>query len=54
MMGVIVDASGVSTANKSPGVLFSALKQAVRWQLIPRNPVEAVNKLKEQKRDMTI
>jgi integrase len=54
MMGALADASGVSTANKSRGVLFSALKQAVRWQLIPRNPVEAVNKLKEQKRDMTI
>lgn len=54
MMGVLADASGVSTANKSRGVLFSALKQAVRWQLVARNPVEAVNKLKEKKRDMTI
>jgi integrase len=35
-------------------MMFTALKQAVRWQVIPRNPVEAVDKLKEQPRDMQI
>lgn len=54
MMGALADTSGVNTANKCRGVLSTALKQAVRWQLIPRNPVEAVSKFKEKKREMSI
>jgi integrase len=54
MMGALADTSGVNTANKCRSVLSTALKQAVRWQLIPRNPVEAVSKFKEEKREMSI
>jgi integrase len=33
---------------------FGPLKQAVRWQLIIRNPVEAVEPLKVNPREMTL
>ncbi len=39
--------SGASTANKVRAVLFGMFKQAVRWRLLPSNPVEGVDKLKE-------
>jgi integrase len=39
---------GVSTANKCRRVLYGAFKQAVRWQVLSRNPVEAVDPLREQ------
>ena len=45
---------GARTANMCRTVLYSALKQALRWGLIPRNPVEAVDALKEPKKDMTM
>jgi hypothetical protein len=45
---------GVSTANRCRRVLYMALKQAVRWQLLARNPVEAVNALPETPRDMKL
>ena len=54
MMSEIADAVGVSTANKCRLLLFSSLKQAVRWQLLARNPVEAVDKLKEQPKKMSL
>ena len=47
MVGEIADTAGVRTANICRTILFSALKQAVRWQLLPRNVVEAVDPLKE-------
>lgn len=46
--------SGARTANLCRTRLFSALKQAVRWELIPRNPVEAVATVKEVKREQII
>jgi len=54
MVGSIADEVGVSSANKSRTVLFSAMKQAVRWQLVIHNPVEAVDTLKGQKREMVL
>lgn len=39
--------SGVSTANKVRRMLFGAFRQAVRWQLTTRNPVDAVDALRE-------
>lgn len=54
MVGNIADTVGVSSANKSRTILFSALRQALRWQLISRNPVEAVDTLKETKREMVL
>ena len=54
MIGSIADEVGKSSANKARTVLYSAMKQALRWQLIPRNPVEAVDTIKEQKREMVL
>lgn len=34
--------------------LLNALKQAIRWQLLARNPVEAVDPLKETPREMVL
>jgi integrase len=47
VVGELAEEVGVSTANKVRTLLFQAMKQAVRWQLVPRNVVEAVDKLKE-------
>lgn len=54
MMSEIADTVGVPTANKCRLLVYSALKQAVRWQLIPRNPVDAVDKLKETQKEMVL
>lgn len=54
MMSDIADSAGVSTANKCRTTLNAALTQAVRWQLIHRNAVDAVDKLKETKREMSL
>ena len=54
MVGDIADAAGVPTANNCRRVLFTAMKQAVRWQLLVRNVVEAVAPLPEQPREMTL
>lgn len=50
----IADTAGTPTANNVRRVLHNAFKQALRWQLIARNPVEAVDPLKEEKRQMTL
>jgi integrase len=39
-------------ANKCRATLFTALKQAVRWQLLARNPVEAIDPLKVERKEM--
>jgi integrase len=48
----LADEIGVPTANKVRTLMFAALKQAVMWGLIARNPCEAVTKLKEVRRKM--
>jgi integrase len=53
-VGDIADKIGVSTANKCRKMLYGALKQAVRWQLVSRNVCEAVDPLKEEPRDMLL
>lgn len=50
----IAEGKGEVAANKCRRVLFSAFKQAVRWQLVARNPVEAVDVHKEVRRDLTL
>ena len=50
----IADDSGVPTANNFRRVLFNALKQAVRWQIAARNPVEAVDPLPEIRKEMAL
>ena len=54
MVSSIAAVSGTRTANMSRTVLFSALKQAIRWELLNRNPVEAVDPLKETTREMVL
>lgn len=54
MVGELADEVGVPTANKARTLMFAALKQAVRWQLISRNPCEAVAKLKETRKEMVL
>lgn len=54
LLNEIQDASGSARAAKCRSVLNNAYRQAVRWQLVVRNPVEATNPVKEQPRDMTL
>ena len=54
MVSELADEVGVPTANKARTLMFAALKQAVRWGLIHRNPCEAVAKLKETRKEMTL
>lgn len=54
MVGELADEIGVPTANKARTLMFAALKQAVRWQLVHRNACEAVAKLKETRKEMTL
>ncbi len=54
MCGALADAISPQRANKCRRILSGALTQAVRWQLIPRNPADAVKPLKTTKPDMVI
>ena len=50
----IADSRGKAAANKSRRVLYNAFKQAVRWGLVHRNPVEAVDVHKEERTELTL
>lgn len=50
----IADSTGIPTANKVRRMLYGALKQAVRWQLVPRNVVEATDPLKETPKEIIL
>lgn len=54
LVGTIADTVGKNTANKCRTLLFSAMKKAVRLRMIPFNPVEAVDPIKEQPRAMKL
>lgn len=54
MMGEIDEDVSADRANKCRSTLRNALGQAVRWQLISRNPVEAVNPLKYEREEMQL
>lgn len=54
LIGEIREASGNARAAKCRTILFGAYKQAIRWQLVTRNPVEATDPVKEQPRTMTL
>lgn len=54
LMGELADSTGVRTANAVRTLLFSAYKQAIRWQLVSRNPVEATDPLKTKRKDLTL
>ena len=46
LMGELADTTGARTANACRTLLFSAYKQAIRWQLVASNPVEATDPLR--------
>ena len=52
LMGELADSTGIRTANAVRTLLFSAYKQAIRWQLVSRNPVEATDPLRATRKDM--
>lgn len=54
LISTIADTVGKNTANKVRTLLFSAMKKAVRLRLVPFNPVEAVDPVKEQPRTMKL
>ncbi len=54
MVSSVALRGGIRTANMCRTTLFSAMKQALRWGLIPRNPVDAVDALKETKQEMSL
>jgi integrase len=54
MVDNLARTAGARTANQCRTRLFSALKQAVRWELLARNPVDAVPTVKEVKRQQII
>lgn len=54
MVSAVADDVSAATANKARKLLYGALKQAVRWQLISRNVCEAVDPLKEVSRAMLL
>ena len=54
MVTAINTTPGAATANKARRALHGALKQAVRWQLIARNPVEAVDPVKEAEKELRL
>ncbi len=54
LMGELADSTGIRTANAVRTLLFSAYKQAIRWQLVNRNPVEATDPLRANRKDMEL
>ena len=54
MLSEIADEVSADRANKCRRVLHGALKQALRWQLITRNPVEAVDAMKHTRAEMRL
>lgn len=54
MCGKLADGISPQRANKCRRVLSGALSQAVRWQLIPRNPCDAVKPLKVTQKEMKL
>ena len=54
LLGKIRDDSGLSRAAKCRTLFFSVYKQAVRLQIVSRNPVEAVDPIREKPRELTL
>lgn len=54
MLSTLADTVSPDRANKARRILYGALKQAVRWQLIPRNPVEATDPMKHTRKEQQV
>lgn len=52
MVNRIVKAGSIPTANKCRRLLYSAMKQAARWEILLKNPVEAVDPVREEAPEM--
>ena len=52
MLRGIAETVSADRANKCRRLLGGALKQAVRWQLIPLNPVEATDPVEHSRKEM--
>ncbi|MDT3681202.1 MAG: site-specific integrase [Truepera sp.] len=53
-LGEIADEVSPHTSNYCRSTLRTALDQAVKWQLLPRNPAAAVDTVRAEKREMTL
>jgi integrase len=53
-IGEIADTAGARTANLCRTMLFSAMKQAVRWRVLPYNPIEGTTRVKEGQKEMVL
>jgi integrase len=54
LIGEIRDASGTARAAKCRTVLYSAYRQAIRLQLVTRNPVETVDPVPEKRKEIVL
>ena len=54
MLSTVAAKVSPDRANKARRILHTALKQALRWQLIPRNPVEATDPMKHTRKEQQI
>ena len=54
MMREVSEVAGVRTANACRTLLYSSIKQAMRWQLVSRNVAEAVDPIKKASQEMAL
>jgi len=54
MVSSIVASGHIPTANKVRTLLYSALKQAMRWEVIAKNPADAVDPIKEPRNEKSL
>ena len=54
LVGDVADAAGPAPAAKCKIILHGAFKQAIRWSIVSRNPVEAVEPPVQAKREMKV
>ena len=54
MVSSIAASGRIPTANKVRTLLYSALKQAMRWEVIAKNPADAVDPIKEPRTEKTL
>lgn len=54
LLSELADSVSPDRANKARRILYGALKQAVRWQILPRNPVEATDPMKHTRKEQQV
>lgn len=53
-LGQIADEVSAHTSNYSRSTLVTALNQAVKWRLVPTNPVRQTDRVRAEKREMVL